>query len=145
VTQVPNITASTTDFLLNEATSTTDGGDTFILKVDGFSENGMPITIPGLNSDFGLYIEGTVAIQNSVYGPGTIALVLDPKNNDGTPSASWDPATQSGSVGFPNPANTSDDIVLATGNVVSGSFGPQSNGQPGLQLVETFQLNPAVF
>lgn len=147
MTQVPDITASTTDFLVNQGNAALVGSDNFILKIDGFSENGVPITIPGLNSSFGLYLEGTVAVQGnpSVYGPGTIELVLDPTNNDGTPSATWDPATQTASVGFSNPEGTADDIVLATGSVVSGSFGTQSNGQPGLQLVETFQLNPAIF
>lgn len=141
------ITASTTDFLLNVGNAAAQGTDNFILQINGFSENGVPITIPGLNSTYGLYIEGTVAVQGnpSVYGPGTIALVLDPTDNDGTPSATWDPATQSGSVGFSNLVNTSDDIVLATGGFVSGSFGTQSNGQPGVNFVETFQLNPAVF
>jgi hypothetical protein len=150
--QVPNITASTTDFLLNVQNAAGQGTDNFILQINGFSENGVPITIPGLNTDFGLYIEGTVDVQGSpalgttsVYGPGTIELVLDPTNNDGTPSATFDPTTQTGSIGFSNPAGTADDIVLATGNFVSGSFGTQSNGQPGVNFVETFQLNPAVF
>jgi hypothetical protein len=143
--QPPTITVSTTDFLLNAPTSTTGGTDTFILKIDGFSENGVPIQVPGLNTSFGLYIEGTVDVQGAAYGPGTISLVLDPTNNDGTPSATFDPTTQSGSIGFSNPANTADDIVLATGSFVSGSFGTQSNGQPGVHFVETFQLNPAVF
>lgn len=147
MTQVPTITASTTDFLLNTASSTSVGSDNFILQVNGFSQNGTPVTIPGLNSSFGLYVEGTVALHGnpSIYGPGTVALVLDPTNNDGTPSATWDPATQSGSVGFSNLVNTTDDIVLATGSVISGTFGTQSNGQVGLQLLETFKLNPSVF
>jgi hypothetical protein len=144
--QPPTITASTTDFLALTP-SATAAVDTFILKIDGFSENGVPIQIPGLNTSFGLYIEGTVDLHGtpSVYGPGTISLVLDPTNNDGTLSATWNSATQTASVGFSNPANTADDITLATGSLVSGSFGTQSNGQPGLNLVETFQLNPAIF
>jgi hypothetical protein len=141
------ITASTTDFLLNVGNAALQGSDNFILQLNGLSENGVPIAVPGLNSSYGLYIEGTVTVQGnpSVYGPGTVALVLDPTNNDGTPAATWDATTQTGSVGFSNLANTADDIVLATGSVIGGSFGTQSNGQPGVQLVESFKLNPAIF
>ena len=41
---------------------------------------------------------------------------------------------------FANTGSTgaADDITLATGTVVSGSFGNQPNGQPGAHFVETF-------
>jgi hypothetical protein len=147
MTQDPTFTASTTNFLLNTANAANVGADNFILQITGFSENGVPISVPGLGTSFGLYVEGTVAVQGnpSVYGPGTIALILDPTNNDGTPSATWDPVTQSGSIGFSNLANTSDDITLATGSFTSGSFGTQSNGQPGANFGQTLNLNPAIF
>jgi hypothetical protein len=148
-TEAPTFTASTTDFLLNTGNAANVGSDTFILQINGFSENGVAVPVPGLGTNYGLYIEGTVAVQGSgtasVYGPGTISLVLDPTNNDGTPAAVWDPTTQTGLVGFSNPENTLDDITLATGNFVSGSFGPQSNGQNGANFVQTFDLNPQVF
>jgi hypothetical protein len=150
--QAPTFTASTTDFLLNapSAPGSSVGTDTFILQINGFSENGVAIPVPGLGTSFGLYIEGTVTVQatpsgGSVYGPGTISLVLDPTNNDGTPAAVWDTTTETGLVGFSNPENTLNDITLATGNFVSGSFGVQSNGQDGVNFVQTFDLNPQVF
>jgi hypothetical protein len=132
------LTANTTDYLFNSPA----GYDSFIMKINGFTDNGKAVDIPGLNSKFGMYIEGTVAVSPSnVYGPGTISLLLDPTNNDGTPSASLNKTTLTGGVSFSNPAGQADDITLASGQTVSGVFGPQSNGQMGLQLVDTF--NPS--
>ncbi len=136
---------STTDFLFNISDPAATGTDTFILQVNGFSRNGAAVSVPGLNSSYGLYIEGTVAVHGvpSIYGPGTIALVADPTNNDGVPSASWNDAAQTGGVSFSNPANTADDITLATGDFITGSFGTQSNGQPGVNFLQTFVPNPS--
>jgi hypothetical protein len=140
--QLSSIVADTDDFLFNSP----NGYDTFVLKVTGFTANGQPVSVPGLNSDYSLYFEGTVAVSGnpSVYGPGTISLLLDPTNNDGTPSATFNPSTQSGGVGFSNAAGTADDITLASGQFVSGTFGTQSNGQPGLMLVNTFNPSPSL-
>ena len=84
MTQIPNVTASTTDFVLNEPASAWAGVDKLIQQINVFSENGVPVTIRGLSSSVGLYIVSTTAVQGnpSVYGPGTIDLVLDPTNND---------------------------------------------------------------
>jgi hypothetical protein len=146
--QEPTFTASTTDSLLNDTPPSGVGTDTFILQVTGFSENGVSIPVPGLDTKFGLYIEGSVTVQGtpSVYGPGTISLVLDPTNNDGTASAVFDTGTGTGLVGFSNPEGTLDDVTLATGSWVSGSFVmAQSNGLPGADFSQTFNLNPQVF
>jgi hypothetical protein len=131
-----SIALTTQDYLYNSPS----GYDTFVLKVTGATVNGAAVDIPGLNSKFGLYIEGTVAVSGSpsVYGPGTIALLLDPTNNDGSLSATFNSLSQSGNVSFSNPGGTGDDVTLASGQFVSGVFGTQSNGQPGLQLVNTF-------
>lgn len=80
----------------------------------------------------------------SVYGPGTIGLLMDPTNNDGSLSAVLNDSTQTGGVSFFNPKGTVDDITLASGQFVSGTFVTQSNGQPGLQLVNTFNPGAAV-
>jgi hypothetical protein len=137
-----SIALTTQDYLYNSPS----GYDTFVLKVTGATVNGTAVDIPGLNSKLGLYIEGTVAVSGnpSVYGPGTIALLLDPTNNDGSLSATFNSSTQSGSVSFSNPSGTNDDITLASGQFVSGVFGTQSNGQPGLQLVNTFNPDAAL-
>jgi hypothetical protein len=122
-----------------------NGYDTFVLRVTGLAVGGKAVDVPGLNTEYGLYIEGTVAVSpQNVYGPGTIALLLDPTNNDGSLNASFDSATQTGGVSFSNPAGTADDITLASGQFVSGAFGTQSNGQPGLLLVNTFNPDAAI-
>ena len=133
----------TTDFLFNSGDAAGNGTDYFILQINGFSRNGVAVPVAGLNSSYGLYIDLTVATVGSGYGAGTVALRLDPTNNDGTPSATWNAATQTGGVSFANPANTADDVTLATGNFLSGAFGPQSNGRVGAQFVEGFVPNPA--
>jgi len=109
------ITASTIDVLPNTPNAAHHGTGNVMLQIDGLSENGVPIAI-GPNSDFGLHLEPAVI---SVYGRGTVEPVFDPTTNDGTPGATWGPATQSGSAGFSNPPNTPDDSVLATGSSVS--------------------------
>jgi len=141
MTQLSAITATTDDFLFNSP----NGYDTFVLKVTGFSVDGKAVNVPGLNTEYGLYIEGTVAVSpTNAYGPGTIALLLDPTNNDGSSSATFNSATQTGGVSFSNSADQADDITLASGQFVSGQFGPQSNGQPGLLLVNTFNPDASI-
>jgi hypothetical protein len=107
------------------------------MQINGFSLNGAPVPLPGLNTTFGLYVEGTLALHAdgpvSVYDSGTFALMSDPTNDDGTLSA-----TVAGGASFSNPANTADDVTLATGSLYFGAFGMQSNGHPGLHLQETF-------
>jgi hypothetical protein len=132
---------SMSDFLLNWQAQL---NDTFILQINGFSLNGSPVSVPGLGTTFGLYLEGTTKVVGtpSVYGPGSISLVLDPTNNDGTPSATVNLAASTGAVGFSNPAGTADDITLATGSLTYGAFGTQANGQPGVQFIETYTPAP---
>jgi hypothetical protein len=129
------------DFLLNWQAQLQD---ILILQINGFSLNGSLVSVPGLGTTFGLYIEGTIHGEGNptVYGPGTISLVLDPTNNDGTPSATVNIAASTGAVSFSNPAGTGDDITLATSSLTYGAFGTQSNGQPGVQFIETFTPAP---
>ncbi len=134
---------SMTDTLLNIGTVAA-ATDTFILQINGFSLNGQPVSVPGLGTSFGLYLEGSTFLTGnpSVYGPGSISLVLDPTNNDGTASASVNLVSQTGRIGFSNPAGTADDITLATGSLISGAFGIQPNGNPGVRFVETYTPSP---
>jgi hypothetical protein len=48
-----------TDFLLNWQAQ---DNDTFILQIKGFSLNGTPVSVPGLGTTFGLYLEGTTKV-----------------------------------------------------------------------------------
>jgi hypothetical protein len=142
VVELSSVALTTQDYLYNSP----NGYDTFVMKVTGATVNGHAVTIPGLNTHYGLYIEGIVAVSGnpSVYGPGTIALLMDPTNNDGSLSAFFNTSTQNGGVSFSNPSGTGDDITLASGQFVSGTFGTQSNGQPGLQLINTFNPDAAL-
>jgi hypothetical protein len=81
--QLP-ITTATADFPLNVASVAAQAGDNFIPQINRSNENGMPMTVFGPNSTYGLYIEDAVGIQWSADGPGSIALVLDATNDDGT-------------------------------------------------------------
>ncbi len=140
--ELSSVALTTQDYLFNSP----NGFDTFVMRVTGATVDGHAVTVPGLNTKYGLYIEGTVAVSGnpSVYGPGTIALLMDPTNNDGSLSAFFNTSTQTGGVSFSNPKGTADDITLASGQFVSGTFGTQSNGQPGLQLVNTFNPDAAI-
>jgi len=124
------------------ALNSPNGYDTFVMRVTGATVDGHAVTVPGLDSEYGLYIEGTVAVSPSnEYGPGTIALLLDPTNNDGSLLASFNNATQTGGVSFSNPAGTADDITLASGQFVSGEF---NTTNPSLLLVNTFNPDAAI-
>jgi hypothetical protein len=139
--QLSSVALTTEDYLFNSPS----GYDSFVLKVTGATVDGNAVHIPGLNSEYGLYIEGTVAVSSTnTYGPGTIALLLDPTNNDGSLAAAFNFTTQTGGVSFSNQSGTHDDVTLASGQFVSGAFGTQSNGQPGLQLVNTFNPDAAL-
>ena len=59
--QLSSIVADTDGFLFNSP----NGYDTFVLKVTGFTANGQPVSVPGLNSDYSLYFEGTVAVSGN--------------------------------------------------------------------------------
>jgi hypothetical protein len=138
---------STTDFLFNRSTVTGIAFDDFVLNFSGVSRNGLPTTAPGLGISYGLYLQGHVTLHAgaggiSIYDSGTVSLIADPTNNDGAASAAWNPFTQTGGINFANPAGTADDVTLATGSLVSGSFGLQSNGQLGVQFVN--ELNPVL-
>ena len=119
----------------------------FLEQITGFTLNGMPVATPGLNGplgaagSYGLYL--TMQTLTASIGPpntyqylsGHVALMLDPGNNDGAASS-----TPSG-LTFANPAGTADDIMLATGSLVSGHY--SLNPTPLIRsigdFVQTFQ------
>jgi len=104
-------TVQTTDFLVNEQPATGEANDQYVMRIGGFTLNGTTVTPTDLNSSFGLYVEGTLALHGSglvsVYDSGHFTLKLDPTNNDGSLSA-----ITSG-VHFSNPAGIADDVTLA--------------------------------
>jgi hypothetical protein len=126
----------------------------FLETITGFTLNGgAPVATPGLHGtpgaagSYGLYV--TMQTQTQAVGPpdnyhylsGQVALMLDPGNNDGAASS-----TLAG-VGFSNtgPTGTADDITLATGSLVSGTFtfgAPNSGIRSIGDFVQTFQPVP---
>jgi hypothetical protein len=100
------------------------GTEHFILEVKGVEQNGAPVSLPGLGTNFGMYfiIDGTLAPSTGapITSSLNIALMVDPGNNDGAATA-----TQSG-VSFAN--GTAGDFALATGSLVSASL--SLNGVP---------------
>ncbi len=122
----------------------------FLEPITGFTLNGAPVATPGLNGtpgaagSYGLYL--TMQNQTEAVGPpdnyhylsGQVALMLDPGNNDGAARS-----TLSG-VGFSNtgPTGTADDITIAKGSLVSGTFtfgAPNSGIRSIGDFVQTFQ------
>lgn len=94
----------------------------FLEPVTGLETNGQPMTPPGFDKEYGLFLTiDATAINNpdnssvNHYTSLNVTLWADPKNNDGTPSVSEnsDPAFSNGMT---------NDIVLATGTMVSGSM-----------------------
>lgn len=88
--------------------------ENFIMKVTGFSDNGAVVMPKGFDTDYGLYLTLNAIIVNGVFETLNATLWADPKNNDGTPSA-----TTTG-IGFSN--GMSGDIALATGTMVSAEL-----------------------
>jgi hypothetical protein len=127
---------SMTTYLYNVAPPGTDAPESFILRINGFSSGGADVTPTGLNSSYGLYLFGDVIVTPAnIYRQINISLMADPGNHDGAASA-----TLAGGLAFANtgPTGAADDVVLATGTVITGSFGTQANGRPGAHFVETF-------
>jgi hypothetical protein len=88
----------------------------WVMPVTGFENNGQPVTPPGFDKEFGLYL--TVDASGTIGGAYTslnATLWADPKNDAGTPSA-----TETDGATFSN--GMANDIVLATGTMVSASM-----------------------
>ncbi len=100
----------------------------FILQVNGFELNGSPVTLPGFGSHYGMYFLIDAAGSATAFASLNVALMVDPGNNDGTPSA-----TQQG-IGFSN--GTHGDFAVATGTMVSASLSQDAQGTRHANFVE---------
>jgi hypothetical protein len=93
----------------------------WLMPVTSLTENGQPVMPPGFDQNYGLYLTITASGLNNP-SPGVtesfntmnVTLWADPKNDAGTASS-----TQ---VGVSFSGNTANDIVLATGTLVSGTL-----------------------
>jgi hypothetical protein len=107
-----------------------------ILQVNGFELNGSPVDLPGFGTHYGMYflIDGTG--RSPPGGPVSfdtmhIALMVDPDNNDGTPTS-----TEQG-IGFSNGMH--GDFALATGTLreATVTFDASGNAHPNFSQTIT--------
>jgi hypothetical protein len=112
-----------------------------IQTIDGFTLGGAPVSAPGLNSSYGLYLElfgsGQPIAGAFTFSFLNVALKADVGYDDGTPSS-----TLAG-LAFSNPAGTANDVTLATGSLISASL--MRNPDTGVRnahFTETFISAP---
>ena len=112
-----------------------------IQTIDGFTLGGAPVSAPGLNSSYGLYLElfgsGQPIAGAFTFSFLNVALKADVGYDDGTPSS-----TLAG-LAFSNPAGTANDVTLATGTLISASlvFHPDT-GVRNAHFTDTFVSSP---
>jgi hypothetical protein len=87
----------------------------FLLPVTGLENNGQPVTPRGFGSLYGLFLTIDATLAANSFTSLNVTLWADPKNDASNPGVSEtsDPAFANGMA---------NDIVLATGTMVSGSL-----------------------
>jgi hypothetical protein len=144
----------------------------WLMPVTGLQANGQPITPPGFDNNYGLYLtvdasgflgQTTPTPVAEQFTSINVTLWADPKNDAGTASS-----TVANGASFSGP--TSNDIVLATGTMVSGMMSVDPNTgirtatdvetliptlagtilldgsiTPGQQITENFTTQPGEF
>ncbi len=144
----------------------------WLMPVTDLQDNGQPVTPPGLDNNYGLYltIDASGILGQTTPTPIAtqftsidVTLWADPKNDAGTASS-----TVANGASFSGP--TSNDIVLATGTMVSGMMSVDPNTgirtatdvetltptldgtilldgsiKPGEQVTENFTTQPGEF
>ncbi len=123
----PVDTMTTSNFLHEVIQSDQSSVLHFLMPVTGFEQNGQPVTPSGFDKEYGLYI--TIDATHPAGGSGVggvfsslnLTLWADPGNDAGTPSVS-----QTSNPSFSN--GMANDIVLATGTMVSASVSQDPTG-----------------
>jgi hypothetical protein len=164
----PVDTLDTTTYLYSANHSNGSFDLKWLMPVTGLSDNGKSVMPQGFDSNYGLYLTITASGLNNpspgvveTFNTMNVTLWADPKNDAGTPSSNLGGISFSGS--------TSNDIVLATGTLVSGELSVDSAGvrmatyvesltptldgtqllhgsiQQGDQLTEAFVTQPSEF
>jgi hypothetical protein len=90
------------------------------MPVTGLENNGQPATPPGFDDEYGIYLTIDASRQlnpgaRNDYHSINVKLWADPKNDAGTGSST----VKNGAIFS---GNTANDIVLATGTIVSGTM-----------------------
>ena len=133
------ITASDYVYVHQAGTNNVPYTGTMVSAVTGFTLGGAPVSVPGLGSSYGLYFlenENAVLLNGvaTTLG-GTIQLIADPTHNDGSLST-----TLANQIAFSNPPGTADDIILASGPILSGTFRAPLGGPVSKFLVSEFDV-----
>lgn len=114
----------TTTYLHSDNPADGSFDEHFLLQVNGFESDGSPVSLPGFGTHYGMYFlidaTGHTTGGATVFDSMHIALMVDPGNNDGSPTA-----TEQG-VGFSN--GTSGDFALATGTLLNAGIVVGSDG-----------------
>jgi hypothetical protein len=111
--------------------------------INGFTLGGVSMTAPGLNSSYGLYFHinpaGSFPINASgaVVGPAVYSLLdmqlfADVGRDDGSV------VINSTGIGFSNTAGQANDVVLATGSLLSASLAVSPTGTRNAHYLTTF-------
>lgn len=112
--------------------------------INGFTLGGTPVSAPGLNSTYGLHFQlATVTLfpingSGTVIGPGVytrldVQLVADVGHDDGNV------VLNAAGIGFSNPAGVGNDVVLATGSLLTASLSINPNGSRNARYLTTFE------
>jgi hypothetical protein len=118
----PVDTLDTSTYLHSAVYSNNSFALEWLMPVTGLQNNGQPVTPPGFDKDYGLYLtidasgilgQTTPTPIATQFTSINVTLWADPKNDAGTASS-----TVENGAAFSGP--TSNDIVLATGTMVSG-------------------------
>lgn len=115
-----------------------------IQTINGFTLGGAPVSAPGFNSTYGLYLRitpgGSFPINGSgvVVGPAAysrldVQLVADVGHDDGSV------VDNAAGIGFSNAAGMGNDVVLATGSLLAASLSVNPNGSRNARYLTTFQ------
>ena len=117
---------------------------TQIQTINGFTLGGASVVAPGLNSSYGLYFRinpagsfpinasGTV-IGPAVYSLLDVQLVADVGHDDGSV------VNNSAGIGFSNSAGVTNDVLLATGSLLSASLSVSPTGTRNAHYTTTFR------
>lgn len=133
-------TTNTNDLATLKQTST----GTQYQTINGFTLDGAPVSAPGLGSAYGLYFKIVSGVMFPINGSGAVVgpaayyqldiqLVADVGHDDGSV------LTNAAGIGFSNAAGVTNDVVLATGSLLSASLAMNPNGSRNARYTTTFQ------
>ena len=118
-----------------------------IQPITGFSLGGSPVAAPGLNSAYGLYFQTAPAGYYPINSSGTpvgpptytqlnMSLMADGNHDNGSV------VVNASTIGFSNPAGVANDVILATGTLITASVMLGADGVRRARYLTTFLPDP---